>query len=427
MRLTREIKDYISSKSMDERLLDIYADEQLIEYNRNRYVKAIEKFEELYGEREVMICSAPGRSEVGGNHTDHQRGQVLACGLNLDAIAVVAPESDGIIRILSDDFDLDDIDVNKINKDEVKDGSSEALVAGVAHKLKEDGYSIGGFSAFITSDVLMGAGMSSSAAFEVLIGVIFSYLYNDGKIDAIYNAQVAQYAENVYFGKPCGLMDQMASSVGSLVNIDFKDVKNPVVKKVEVDFDSFEHSLCIVDTKGSHADLTPEYAAIPSECKSVAALFGKEVLRDVPEEEFYDNLCMIREKVGDRAAIRAIHFYNDHNICGKEVKALEAGDFELFKALIKESGNSSYKYLQNVYPISDVKSQGVAICIALSERILGNHGVCRVHGGGFAGTMQAFVENGFVAEYKKEIEKYFGEGSCHVLKVRKYGGMKVID
>lgn len=427
MRLTREIKDYISSKSMDERLLDIYADEQLIEYNRNRYVKAIEKFEELYGEREVMICSAPGRSEVGGNHTDHQRGQVLACGLNLDAIAVVAPESDGIIRILSDDFDLDDIDVNKINKDEVKDGSSEALVAGVAHKLKEDGYNIGGFSAFITSDVLMGAGMSSSAAFEVLIGVIFSYLYNDGKIDAIYNAQVAQYAENVYFGKPCGLMDQMASSVGSLVNIDFKDVKNPVVKKVEVDFDSFEHSLCIVDTKGSHADLTPEYAAIPSECKSVAALFGKEVLRDVPEEEFYDNLSMIREKVGDRAAIRAIHFYNDHNICGKEVKALEAGDFELFKALIKESGNSSYKYLQNVYPISDVKSQGVAICIALSERILGNHGVCRVHGGGFAGTMQAFVENGFVAEYKKEIEKYFGEGSCHVLKVRKYGGMKVID
>lgn len=427
MRLTREIKDYISSKSMDERLLDIYADEQLIEYNRNRYVKAIEKFEELYGEREVMICSAPGRSEVGGNHTDHQRGQVLACGLNLDAIAVVAPESDGIIRILSDDFDLDDIDVNKINKDEVKDGSSEALVAGVAHKLKEDGYNIGGFSAFITSDVLMGAGMSSSAAFEVLIGVIFSYLYNDGKIDAIYNAQVAQYAENVYFGKPCGLMDQMASSVGSLVNIDFKDVKNPVVKKVEVDFDSFEHSLCIVDTKGSHADLTPEYAAIPSECKSVAALFGKEVLRDVPEEEFYNNLSMIREKVGDRAAIRAIHFYNDHNICGKEVKALEAGDFELFKALIKESGNSSYKYLQNVYPISDVKSQGVAICIALSERILGNHGVCRVHGGGFAGTMQAFVENGFVAEYKKEIEKYFGEGSCHVLKVRKYGGMKVID
>lgn len=427
MKKAGEIRDYISSGKMDERLLDIYADEQVVEYNRNRYVKAIEKFEELYGDREVMICSAPGRSEVGGNHTDHQRGQVLACGLNLDAIAVVTPESDGIIRILSDDFDLDDIDINHLSKEEVKDGSSEALVAGVASKLKEDGYNIGGFSAFITSDVLMGAGMSSSAAFEVLIGVIFSHLYNDGKIDAVYNAQVAQYAENVYFGKPCGLMDQMASSVGSLVNIDFKDVKNPVVKKVNVDFDAFNHSLCIVDTKGSHADLTPEYAAIPAEMKSVAALFGKEVLREVPEEEFYNNLSMVREKVGDRAAIRAIHFYNDHSICGKEVKALEAGDFELFKSLIKESGNSSFKYLQNVYPVCDLKSQGVAICLALSDRILGSHGVCRVHGGGFAGTIQAFVENGYVAEYKKEIEKYFGDGSCHVLKVRKYGGIKVVD
>ena len=427
MKKTVEIKDYISSGKMDERLLDIYADEQIIEYNRNRYVKAIEKFEELYGERDVMICSAPGRSEVGGNHTDHQRGQVLACGLNLDAIAVVAPDSDGIIRILSDDFDLDDIDINHLSKDEVKDGSSEALVAGVASKLKEDGYDIGGFSAFITSDVLMGAGMSSSAAFEVLIGVIFSHLYNEGKIDAVYNAQVAQYAENVYFGKPCGLMDQMASSVGSLVNIDFKDVKNPVVKKVNVDFDSFNHSLCIVDTKGSHADLTPEYAAVPAEMKSVAALFGKEVLREIPEEEFYKNLNMVREKVGDRAAIRAIHFYKDHSTVGKQVEALEAGNFDEFKALIKSSGDSSFKYLQNVYPVCDLKSQGVAICIALSERILGNHGVCRVHGGGFAGTMQAFVENEFVAEYKKEIEKYFGEGSCHVLKVRKYGGIKVVD
>ena len=427
MKKSKEIKEYIRAGKLDERLLDIYADEARVGYNRERYIKAIDKFEELYGERDICICSAPGRSEVGGNHTDHQRGQVLACGLNLDAIAVVAPESNGIIRILSDDFDLDDIDVSHISRDEVKEGSSEALVAGVAHKLEEDGYRIGGFSAFITSDVLMGAGMSSSAAFEVLIGVIFSTLYNDEKIDAIYNAQVAQYAENVYFGKPCGLMDQMASSVGSLVNIDFKDVKNPVVKKVDVDFDSYKHSLCIVDTKGSHADLTPEYAAIPAEMKSVAALFGKEVLREVSEEDFYKNLSMVREKVGDRAAIRAIHFYNDHSICGREVKALEAGDFAQFKALIKESGNSSFKYLQNVYPVCDLKSQGVAICLALSDRILGEHGVCRVHGGGFAGTIQAFVENDFVDEYKKNIEEYFGEGSCHVLKVRKYGGIKVID
>lgn len=427
MKATKQVKEIIAAGNMDERLKDIYVDDAVIDYQRERYIKAIDKFEELYGEKEIMICSAPGRSEVGGNHTDHQRGQVLACGLNLDAIAVVCPESDGIIRILSDDFDLDDIDSAHVLKEEVKPGSSEALVAGVANKFKEDGYKIGGFSTFITSDVLMGAGMSSSAAFEVLIGNIFSYLYNDGSIDPIYIAQAAQYAENVYFEKPCGLMDQMASSVGSLVNIDFEDPKKPIVKKVEVDFESFEHSLCIVDTKGSHADLTPEYAAVPFEMKKVAALFGKEVLREVPEEEFYNKLAEVREKAGDRAVLRAIHFYMDHNTVSKEVEALEEGDFAKFKECIKSSGNSSFKYLQNVYPVCDLDSQGVAVCIALSERILGSHGVCRVHGGGFAGTMQAFVENNYVEEYKKQIEKYFGEDSCHVLKVRKYGGMKVID
>lgn len=427
MKSSKVLREIVLKGELNDRLKDIYVDDSVIDYHRNRYVKAIEKFEELYGEREVLICSAPGRSEVGGNHTDHQRGQVLACGLNLDAIAVVCPEDDGIIRILSDDFDLDDIDINHIKKEEVKPGSSEALVAGVISKLKEDGYKIGGFSTFITSDVLMGAGMSSSAAFEVLIGNIISYLYNDGSIDPVYIAQVAQYSENVYFDKPCGLMDQMASSVGSLVNIDFKDPKNPVVKKVDVDFDAFEHSLCIVDTKGSHADLTPEYAAIPKEMKSVAAFFGKEVLREVPEEDFYNHINEIKEKTGDRAVIRAIHFYKDHNTVSDEVKALESGDFAKFKECITSSGNSSFKYLQNVFPVSDVQSQGVALGLCLSENILGNHGVCRVHGGGFAGTIQAFVENDFVAEYKKEIEKYFGEDSCHVLKVRKYGGMKVVD
>lgn len=427
MTASSKIKESVKKGELNDRLLDIYADEAVIEYHRNRYVAAIDKFEELYGQRDIMIVSAPGRSEVGGNHTDHQRGQVLACGLNLDAIAVVTPEEDGIIRILSDDFDLKDIDSGNVSKEASKEGTSESLVMGVAHKLSEDGYKIGGFSAFITSDVLMGAGMSSSAAFEVLIGNIFSYLYNNGTINPIYIAQASQYAENVFFGKPCGLMDQMASSVGSLVNIDFKDPKNPVVKKVDVDFDKFEHSLCIVDTKGSHADLTPEYAAVPAEMKAAANICGKEVLRDVPEEEFLKNIPAIRKKLGDRAVLRGIHFYKDHNIVSKEVEALEAGNFDEFKKWIKESGDSSFRFLQNVYPMCDIKSQGVALCIALSEKILGGHGVCRVHGGGFAGTMQAFVEDGFVDEYKKQIEQYFGEGSCHVLKVRKFGGMKVIE
>ena len=420
-------KEIIRNGEFNERLLDIYVDESLIEHQKARYIYAIEKYEELYGAGDIMICSAPGRSEIGGNHTDHQRGQVLACGLILDAIAVVSPADDGIIRILSDDYDLEDIDINRISLDDVKEGTSEAIVAGVVAKLKEDGYKIGGFKTFITSDVLQGSGMSSSAAFEVLIGNIISHLYNDGLISPIYIAQVSQYAENVYFGKPCGLMDQMASSVGSLVNIDFKDVKNPIVNKVDVDFAKFNTSLCIVDTKGSHADLTPEYAAIPKEMKSVAAFFGKEVLREVDEEEFFENIPALRDKCGDRAVIRAIHFYKDHDLVSKEVAALKEGDFEAFKKCIKESGDSSYRFLQNVYPVCDLNSQGVGIGIAISERILGRKGVCRVHGGGFAGTMQAFVDNDFVDEYKSGIEKYFGEGSCHVLKVRKYGGIKVMD
>lgn len=427
MKASATVKQIIKNGELDEKLLDIYVDESLLDYQKSRYIKAIEKFEELYGEGDIAIYSAPGRSEIGGNHTDHQRGQVLACGLILDAIAVVAPSDDGIIQILSDEYDLKDIDINKLSLSDVEEGTSEAIVAGVVSKLKEDGYKVGGFKTFITSDVLRGSGMSSSACFEVLIGNIQSYLYNEGKISPIYIAQASQYSENVYFGKPCGLMDQMASSVGSLVNIDFKDVKNPVVKKVDVDFDKFKTSLCIVDTKGSHADLTPEYAAIPREMKSVASYFGKEVLRDVDEKDFYENIPVLREKFGDRAVIRAIHFYKDHNLVSEEVAALEAGDFDKFKKCIKESGDSSFRFLQNVYPVCDLNSQGVGICIALTERILGDKGVCRVHGGGFAGTMQAFVANDFVDVYKKEIEKYFGEGSCHVLKVRKYGGMKVID
>ena len=277
----------------------------------------------------------------------------------------------------------------------------------------------------MTSDVLRGSGMSSSAAFEVIIGTILSGLYNDMQISPVFIAQASQYAENVYFGKPSGLMDQMASSVGSLVNIDFKDLKNPVINKVDVDFSVFKHSLCIVDTKGSHADLTPEYAAIPKDMKKVAAYFGKEVLREVPEEEFYKNIPQLREKMGDRAIVRAIHFYDDHNTVTKEVKALEERDFDEFKKHITASGNSSFKYLQNVFPVTDCESQGLSVGLAISEHVLNGEGACRVHGGGFAGTIQAFVPDHLVEKYRAEMDRIFGEGSCHVLKVRKYGGMKV--
>lgn len=379
----------------------------------------------MYGDTDVEIYSAPGRSEVGGNHTDHQHGCVLAAAVNLDAIAVVG-RVDNKIKVLSDDFDIAPINLEDLEIKKVEEGTSEALIRGVCARLKELGYNVGGFNAFITSDVLMGAGLSSSAAFETIIGTIISGLYNDMTIDPVVIAQVGQYAENVYFGKPCGLMDQCASSVGSLINIDFNDVAKPIVNKVDVDFSKFGHSLCIVDTKGSHADLTDEYAAIPMEMKKVANYFGKEFLREVDEEDFFNDIAGARKACQDRAVLRAIHLFEENKRVDQEVKALNNSDFETFKKVVKESGDSSYKFLQNVYANCDVQNQSVSIGLAMSEKIIGRNGVCRVHGGGFAGTIQAFVKDEFVTAYKTEIERVFGKGSCHVLKVRKYGGKKVI-
>ena len=415
----------LNNKKYDELLNDIYVDTNLLDYQRERYVKAINKYVSLYGDTDVEIYSAPGRSEVGGNHTDHQHGCVLAAAVNLDAIAVVG-RVDNKIKVLSDDFDIAPINLEDLEIKKAEEGTSEALIRGVCARLKEFGYNVGGFNAFITSDVLMGAGLSSSAAFETIIGTIISGLYNDMTIDPVVIAQVGQYAENVYFGKPCGLMDQCASSVGSLINIDFNDVAKPIVNKVDVDFSKFGHSLCIVDTKGSHADLTDEYAAIPMEMKKVANYFGKEFLREVDEEDFFNDIAGARKACQDRAVLRAIHLFEENKRVDQEVKALNNSDFETFKKVVKESGDSSYKFLQNVYANCDVQNQSVSIGLAMSEKIIGRNGVCRVHGGGFAGTIQAFVKDEFVTAYKTEIERVFGKGSCHVLKVRKYGGKKVI-
>ena len=415
----------LNNKKYDELLNDIYVDTNLLDYQRERYVKAINKYVSLYGDTDVEIYSAPGRSEVGGNHTDHQHGCVLAAAVNLDAIAVVG-RVDNKIKVLSDDFDIAPINLEDLEIKKAEEGTSEALIRGVCARLKELGYNVGGFNAFITSDVLMGAGLSSSAAFETIIGTIISGLYNDMTIDPVVIAQVGQYAENLYFGKPCGLMDQCASSVGSLINIDFNDVAKPIVNKVDVDFSKFGHSLCIVDTKGSHADLTDEYAAIPMEMKKVANYFGKEFLREVDEEDFFNDIAGARKACQDRAVLRAIHLFEENKRVDQEVKALNNSDFETFKKVVKESGDSSYKFLQNVYANCDVQNQSVSIGLAMSEKIIGRNGVCRVHGGGFAGTIQAFVKDEFVTAYKTEIERVFGKGSCHVLKVRKYGGKKVI-
>lgn len=415
----------IRDNQYNDLLADIYVDAHLVEGQKERYIQAVEKFISLYGDKDAEIYSAPGRSEVSGNHTDHQHGEVLAAAINLDVIAVVAKDEKSV-KVLSDSYDIKAIEVDDLDSREDEKETSEGLIRGVLARLKELGYEIGGFQGYFTSNVLQGSGLSSSAAFEVMIGTIISGLYNDMKINPVLIAQVGQYAENVYFGKPCGLMDQCACSVGSLIHIDFKDPEAPVVEAIDVDFSKFEHSLCIVDVHASHADLTGEYASIPYEMKEVAKYFGKEFLRDVDEKEFYEKLPEVRKATNDRAVLRAIHLFEENKRVEKVVAALKEEDFETFKAVIQASGNSSFKYLQNVYPNSDVFNQSVSLALAISENVLGEHGVCRVHGGGFAGTIQAFVEDSFVPAYKEAIEHVFGADSCHVLKIRKYGGKKVL-
>lgn len=421
------VRESLEQGSLDQRIKEIYVDEQRVPYNRERYIRAIDRFTELFpSEKEIEIYSAPGRSEVCGNHTDHQNGMVLATSINLDAIAIVAKAEEPVIRLVSGDFPMEEVDVADLSMKEEEQSTTTALIRGVAAGMKERGHKVGGFTAYIISDVLMGAGMSSSAAFESLIGTILSGLYNDMKVSSIEIAQIGQYAENIYFGKPCGLMDQMACSVGGMIFIDFKEKEHPEVRQVHTDFEKAGLSLCIVDTKGSHADLTPDYAAVPAEMNQVAQALGREHLREVPRETFFKELPKLWKETSGRAVLRAIHFYEEEERVLRGVKSLEESDYPGFLSVIKASGDSSAKYLQNIYSPKDVDSQNVTVALAVSESILGENGVCRVHGGGFAGTIQAFVKNEAVAAYKEQIEAIYGDDSCHVLKVRLQGGIRVL-
>ena len=421
-----KVLENIKAGKLDESLLDIYVDDSLLSYQKKRYMDAIISFDKEFGNKDISIFSAPGRSEISGNHTDHQRGQVLVAAVNLDAIAVVHKVEQDKVEIVSDGYEKIVISLDDLEPKKEEEGTTISLVKGVLGELSQRGYTVGGFLAYITSDVLIGAGISSSAAFETLIGTIVSGLYNEMSISPVEIAIVGQKAENVYFGKPCGLMDQMASSVGNLVYIDFEDTQNPLIRKVECDFEGFGYSLCITDTKSSHADCTNEYAAVPEEMKKVATVFGKNVLKEVSKEELLANIEKIRMAAGDRAVLRALHFVTENERVNKATESLNMGDFKGFLEAIKASGNSSFKYLQNVYMNTDIQHQNVSVALALSDIILGENGVCRVHGGGFAGTIQAFVKNEAVEDYKEYMDKAFGKGSCKVLKVRKYGGMKVL-
>ena len=423
---TAQLREDLKNGRLDERFKRVYVTQPEVKLQYDRFCSLADDFDELFSaDKEVRLFSAPGRTEVGGNHTDHNHGRVLAAGINLDAIALACKNDENIIRIKSKGYAMDIVEISDLSVHSEEEGHSPALVRGVVKGFKNYGYSVGGFDAVTASRVLSGSGLSSSAAYEVLVGTMLNYLYNDGKVDAVTIAKIAQYAENEFFGKPCGLMDQMASSVGGFITIDFNDPKRPEIEKVEFDFASCGHSLCIVDTKGSHSNLTDEYAAIRLEMESVAHYFGKSVLREVDEKEFKENIPALRSQLGDRAVLRAIHFFSDNSRVLKEVEALRNNDFEKFKSYVIESGDSSYKYNQNVFAPKQADIQPVSVALALSEEILKGAGAWRVHGGGFAGTIQAFVPDSLLDEYKTAMEAVFGENSCYVLAIRPVGGVEI--
>ncbi len=423
----QECINAIKSGEMNENFKAVYVTDEAVELQKERYIETIEEFISLFGDdRDIIVTSAPGRTEVCGNHTDHNNGKVLAASINLDAIAVCAVSDENIVRVKSKGHAMNVVDITKLLPDESEFGRSTAMVRGVVSKIKDMGYEIGGFDAVTTSDVMGGSGLSSSAAFEVLLGTTVSYLFNDGKIDPVDIAKVAQYSENVFFGKPCGLLDQMASSVGTFVTIDFKSTENPVINKVAYDFSKSGHSLCIVDTGGNHSDLTEDYAAVRSEMESVAKAMGKNVLREVDFDDFKKAVPELTKEVNDRALLRAYHFYNENLRVEKAVNALENDDFNTFKEVILDSGKSSYMLNQNVYSPSNATEQKLSLALCVTEDILKDKGAFRVHGGGFAGTIQAFVPNEILDTYKTEMEKIFGEGSCYVLIIRPVGGTRVI-
>lgn len=418
------VRNEITSGSFDKRLSRLYGADT--EKARARFLHITHLFENKFGDREnVRFFSAPGRTEVCGNHTDHNHGQVLAAAINLDAVACAVKTDDHFIRVYSENYPGDIIDINILEPQMKEVEKSASLVRGVAARFKELGYNIGGIDCVTVNNVLKGSGMSSSASFEVLVGTMLSYLYNDGKVSPVEIAKIAQYAENKFFGKPCGLMDQMACSVGSFVQIDFENPETPVITPVEFDFASCGHSLCIVDTRADHADLTDDYAAIRREMEAVAGYFGKSCLREITEEDVLSNIAGIKEKLGERPLLRAIHFFEDNKRVEKEAEALKNGDFEAFKALTIASGYSSYMYNQNVFSSSAPLSQPVSLALAISEVILKGKGAWRVHGGGFAGTIQAFVPDCLLNEYKEGMEAVFGEGSCYILAIRPFGGTEV--
>lgn len=402
-------------------------DKATMDRQKKRYKTALERFVQTYpGNDEIYVFSAPGRTEVGGNHTDHQCGCVLAAAVDVDIIGVVSFNSKGVIRVLSEGYSEITVETDNLTIHPEENGSA-AIIRGIAAKFKELGVTVDGFDMYATSDVLGGSGISSSAAFETLMGTVIDKYYNDGKLGAVEIAKIGQFAENVYFGKKSGLMDQMVSSVGGFVFIDFCDPQKPVIESCTFDFENAGYKLFITDTKGSHADLTDDYAAITSEMRQIANYFGKEVLREVESSEFMEELPNIRKTASDRACLRAMHFFAENNRAKEEFEKLKQGDVNGFLDIVNESGKSSAELLQNLYSCKKPTEQAIPLALAVSRSILGDKGAERVHGGGFAGTIQSFVPQELSEEYKAAMDKLFGEGSCRLMKIRPAGGISFTE
>ena len=422
-----ELLNKINNGEFDAKFAELYGDRA--GNRKDDILNGIEKFCDMYGdERDVFVYSVPGRTELSGNHTDHNHGKVIASSIDLDIIAVVSPRNDSKVNLKSEGFRENRVDLDKFTKpDDEFVGHSESLIAGVADVFRKNGRKVCGFDAYTTSDVLRGSGMSSSAAFEVMIGNIFSNLCNDGKVGAIEIAKASQYAENVFFGKPCGLMDQLACAVGGIISVDFENEKEPIVEKVDFDLSEYGYRLCMVDTGGSHDDLTEDYASVPAEMKAVAAYFGKKTLREVSEDEFSAKAAKLRRAVGDRAVLRAMHFFGENKRVEKQINALKNKDLDGYFELVKESGRSSCMYLQNGYSTKSPKEQGIMLALCVCDKFFENReGAYRLHGGGFAGTVQAYVKKSDCDAFKRETERFFGEGSCKIIEIRKYGAIEII-
>ena len=421
-----ELVANINQPVFEDKLTQVYGSDRL-ESAKSRCTEVTEGFRQTFGYSAQALFSAPGRTELGGNHTDHQRGCVLAAAVDLDILAASAVTDSGVIRVLSQGYPMTEVSLRELTPQEGEKNTSAALIRGVASRMQEMGCDLRGrgLDVYMTSTVPKGSGLSSSAAYEVLMGTMLNELLWERHCTPVELAQIGQYAENVFFGKPCGLMDQTACAVGGVITIDFKDPSNPVVGQTAIDLAKHGFVMCISDTKGSHADLTDDYAAIRREMESVAAQFGKKVLRDVDEDEFYKAIPQLRKAVGDRAVVRAIHFYNDCRRAAQLCDAVRDDDFDTFLKLIIEGGHSSFEFNQNAYSIKAPKEQGVPLALALSQKVLNGRGAWRLQGGGFAGTIQAFVPVDLLDTYKAAIDGCFGEGSCHVLNIRNYGAVPV--